>query len=73
MSICQPAPAGDTPVQSLNACMALQWLQAYADGVLLFRNDSLLQRLQQRAGGALGAGDTMTTSLCPPPLPQSAV
>eukprot|EP00873_Tetraselmis_striata_P004545 jgi/Tetstr1/424809/TSEL_015312.t1 len=49
-----PNLGGDTPVQSLNACMTLQWLQAYADGVLLFRNDALLRRLQRRSEAARG-------------------
>jgi len=56
-----PNLGGDTPVQSLNVCLTLQWLQAYADGVMLFRNDQLLVSLSSnetgtKTGGGGGGG-----------------
>ncbi|KAJ9518382.1 hypothetical protein QJQ45_010294 [Haematococcus lacustris] len=38
-----PRSAGDSALQSLNAAMALSFLQAYADVVLLFDNGSMLE------------------------------
>ncbi|KAJ9518405.1 hypothetical protein QJQ45_018419 [Haematococcus lacustris] len=38
-----PRSAGDSALQSLNAVMALSFLQAYADVVLLFDNGSMLE------------------------------
>eukprot|EP00198_Chlamydomonas_reinhardtii_P013659 XP_001702996.1 eta tubulin [Chlamydomonas reinhardtii] len=57
-----PRLAGDTPMQSLNAVMALSFLQAYADVVLLFSNQDLMDACQRAAvapllpGGGGGGG-----------------
>ncbi|KAG2445658.1 hypothetical protein HXX76_000267 [Chlamydomonas incerta] len=60
-----PRLAGDTPMQSLNAVMALSFLQAYADVVLLFSNQDLMDACQRAsvapllpvAGGGGGMSD----------------
>ncbi|KAG2453739.1 hypothetical protein HYH02_001950 [Chlamydomonas schloesseri] len=57
-----PRLAGDTPMQSLNAVMALSFLQAYADVVLLFSNQDLMDACQRPSvapllpGGGGGGG-----------------
>jgi len=38
-----PRSAGDSPLQSLNSIMALSFLQAYADVVLVYDNQSTLE------------------------------
>ncbi|KAF5830372.1 hypothetical protein DUNSADRAFT_14669 [Dunaliella salina] len=38
-----PRPAGDSPMQSLNSTMALSFLQAYADIVMVFDNQAMLE------------------------------
>ncbi|EFJ50878.1 Eta tubulin [Volvox carteri f. nagariensis] len=51
-----PRAAGDTPVQSLNSVMALSFLQAYADMVLLFSNQDLMDACQRASVAALLPG-----------------
>lgn len=61
-----PRETGDTPMQSLNAVLALSFLQAYADVVLLFSNRELLDVAARReqllgaggSGGGPGGGST---------------
>jgi len=40
-----PVAAGDTSIQSINSCLAMQHLQMYADAVLLLDNQSILDHL----------------------------
>ncbi|GLI58867.1 hypothetical protein VaNZ11_000635 [Volvox africanus] len=51
-----PRAAGDTPMQSLNSVMALSFLQAYADMVLLFSNQDLMDACQRTSVAALLPG-----------------
>ncbi|KAG2493460.1 hypothetical protein HYH03_008277 [Edaphochlamys debaryana] len=51
-----PRPAGDTPMQSLNATMSLSFLQAYADAVLLLSNQDLMDACQRPSVAALLPG-----------------
>jgi len=44
-----PRTAGDSPMQSLNSVMALSFLQAYADTVLLFSNQEMLEAATKSA------------------------
>ncbi|XP_029444106.1 tubulin delta chain-like isoform X2 [Rhinatrema bivittatum] len=39
-----PHQAGESPLQHYNSLLSLSWLQRYADGILLFHNDSVLKR-----------------------------
>ncbi|GIL70377.1 hypothetical protein Vretifemale_1138 [Volvox reticuliferus] len=48
-----PRAAGDTPMQSLNSVMALSFLQAYADMVLLFSNQDLMDACQRASVASL--------------------
>ncbi|GAX78151.1 hypothetical protein CEUSTIGMA_g5593.t1 [Chlamydomonas eustigma] len=51
-----PRAAGDSPMQSLNSVLALSFLQAYSDSVMLFNNQDMIE--------AAGRGDkTGTASL----------
>ena len=36
-------PTGDSPMQSLNSVMALSFLQAYADVVLMYNNQEMIE------------------------------
>ena len=42
-----PRAAGDSPMQSLNSVMALSFLQAYADVVMMFSNQDILDALSK--------------------------
>ncbi|GLC45041.1 hypothetical protein PLESTB_001462300 [Pleodorina starrii] len=54
-----PRAAGDTPMQSLNAVMALSFLQAYADVVLMFSNQDLMDACQRTSVAALLPGGSV--------------
>ena len=51
-----PFGSGETPLQHLNSLLCLSWLQSYADAVLLFGNDSVLEQAQKYLGATAGAG-----------------
>jgi len=57
-----PRLEGDVAVQAFNTLLALQWLQAYADAVLLFQNSELL-RVPKSVGGSGGGGGGGSGSL----------
>lgn len=51
-----PFGSGETPLQHLNSLLCLSWLQSYADAVLLFGNDSVLEQAQKYLARSVGAG-----------------
>ncbi len=51
-----PFSQGESPLQHYNSLLSLSWLQSYADAVLLFENDSLLQQVQRDLAGQGGGG-----------------
>jgi hypothetical protein len=49
------AAAGDSPVQSINSCLAMQHLSLYAHAVVLLDNQTLLDQLTAEASSSSGS------------------
>jgi hypothetical protein len=49
--------AGDSPVQSINSCLAMQHLSTYAHAVVLLDNQALLDQLNFKSGSSSTRGD----------------
>lgn len=46
-----PFSLGETPLQHYNALLALSWLQRYADAVVLFQNDRVMEQASRSVIG----------------------
>ncbi len=40
-----PYTSGESPLQHYNSLLSLTWMQRFSDGILLFQNDEVLQRM----------------------------
>lgn len=61
---CAVAPfvTGESPLQNYNAVLSLSYLTRLSDGVIMFSNDEILQRLQKRINsGTENTGDAPAT------------
>jgi hypothetical protein len=45
-------PAGDSPVQSINSCLAMQHLSLYAHAVVLLDNQALLDQINSKGSSS---------------------
>ncbi|KAG1676469.1 hypothetical protein FOA52_002289 [Chlamydomonas sp. UWO 241] len=54
-SVAPHPQAGESPMQCVNAVLALSMLQAYSDVVMLFDNQEMLESAGKSAGGGRGA------------------
>jgi hypothetical protein len=50
--------AGDSPVQSINSCLAMQHLSAYAHAVVLLDNQNLLDQISSKAVSSSSSSST---------------
>ena len=56
--------SGDSPLQHYNALLATSWLQKFADGVVMFQNDVVLEEVDKLAtkGALKGVAKAQTSS-----------
>ncbi|XP_064598266.1 tubulin delta chain-like [Liolophura sinensis] len=72
-----PCTSGESPLQNYNSAFTLSWLQRYADGIILLRNDDMLQKVKKRSeqesAGFEDLNSAIAGSLCGVVLPTDTL